>query len=171
MNYLLIAHISSRFWKTYKIKICIDRGEYMYAQRYLEGIIPIRVSRICFALMSVRWHVARVDEKHARNPKTSLIARGSAWVECKTRRSRTRDAVSSKSHVKPHHAGVQMSYTCRRDFSTSILVPLAYYSQFAFCKGVINSRQTTRPFFGKTWREYRFEIKSNIIVFWNGSLD
>jgi len=120
---------------------------------------------MCLVLMPVRWHVARVGEKHARNPKTSLIARGSARVECKTRRSRTRDTVSSKSHVKPHHAGVQMSYTCRRDFSTSILVPPAYYSQFAFCKGVINSRQTTRPFFDKTRREYRFEIKSNIIVF------
>lgn len=91
-----------------------------------------------------RWHVARVNEKHAGNPKTSLIARGSTQTECKTEgvSAHTRCVLWRRSschampcHAMPYHtmpchhhtkpcvtpcytmSVTQMSYTCRRDFA------------------------------------------------------
>jgi len=99
-------------------------------QRYLENYQFRESLGYGFAL-SMRWHVARVGEKHAGNPKTNLIACGGTWTECKTRRDRAHATSPSKttsSHTRP----VCKCHTRVDEISIFIPVLPTWYSWFPF---------------------------------------
>jgi len=100
----------------------------------------------------MRWHVVkvvRVGEKHAGNPKTSLIARGCTRTECKSRggggvraRTRLRDVDVTEGRGQLRQSTPPMR-ECRTRVDTGFRYPVPsglHYSQFPFREGITNGR-------------------------------